>query len=88
MLAPARVGQEEARKRRAPILQYQDQCAVREMRSGLLFRHEGETDAVDRRPREQPDVIRDQRPVNRDDDGLIALVQFPTVNLSLNHAGS
>ena len=59
-----------------------DQCAACETRSVWHFRHEGETDAVDRRPRQQPDHIRDQRSVNGDDDGLIALVQFPTRKLS------
>jgi hypothetical protein len=37
MLAPARVVQEEARERRAPIFQHPDQCSVREMRGSLLF---------------------------------------------------
>ena len=37
MLAPARVVQEKARERRAPIFQHPNQCSVREMRGGLLF---------------------------------------------------
>jgi hypothetical protein len=38
------------------------------MWSGLLVRHECETDAVERCPCQKPDVVRDQWPVHGDDE--------------------
>jgi hypothetical protein len=44
--------------------------------------HEGEIEAVNRRPRQKTDVVRYQRSVHGNNDRLITLVQFPTVDLA------
>src|SRR5437867_10283394 len=52
------------------------------MRRRMLFRHERQTYAVNRSTDHDFDVVYYQRPVHRDRQGLLALVEFPTV-----HAG-
>jgi hypothetical protein len=49
LLSPTRVVQKIAGERRAPIFEHPHECATRQAWRCLLFQHERQTDAIDRR---------------------------------------
>jgi hypothetical protein len=71
--------QEEARKRRAPVLEDADEFAARDVFGRVLFQRESQSHAVQRGPERELDVIDDEGPGNRYGDGPAALFELPSI---------
>src|SRR5665213_350248 len=65
LLSPARVIKEESWEGLAPILQYADERAFREILRNLILPHEGEPYAINGGADHDVHVADDQRPIHR-----------------------
>jgi hypothetical protein len=72
--------QEEARERWAPILQHAHQHSTREVRRDTIFRDPRQAGPVEGSSDHEFQFIDDQRPIHRNCERLIALVELPPVH--------
>src|SRR5690242_10324102 len=82
LLPPARVIKEESWERLTPILQHADKRSARKMPGKLIFSDKSKPDPIKGGTDHDLHVIDDQRPVDRDGQGFLALLELPAVNVA------
>jgi len=79
LVTAARVVEEEAVERRAPVLQHPHQFAARDEARDMLLQRERQADAVPRGADRELDVAEDEGPGNGHRHRLAALLELPSV---------
>ena len=80
LVTPARVVKEEAVERRAPVLEYPHEPAPRDVFGRVLFQRESQSDAIQRGPERELDVIDDEGPRHGHGDRPAALLELPSID--------